>query len=777
MRKIIIMLWWTLLLSFTLLPAAAISAPLESESVLVGRVSHVEGELLHYVPETEDWVAVVQDAPFGLDDALYSGEDGRAEFILPNRTRIRMGGATQIQLITLKEDLTQVDVASGIARFYNNSDDGIIKVTTPFGDVIAESSAQFDLYVGERSVEVVSLEGVVEYALEKKGTRYEVEPASSILSDGDTVTDAEGTVDSAWQSWNEERDSLWAKRTEVKGESVSYLPDGLRDEAYALEENGRWERVPYEGETRALWRPNNVDAEWEPFSAGRWATYHGDNTWIPEDEPFGYVTHHYGNWVYLDAPRAWYWAPPVAVAAVAPPAIGVSFSWYPGRVGWIHSGINVGWFPLAPFEPFYAHRFWGPRTVVVRNVRRVNININRFTNVRRAVIINRRDFFAARNFRNVRIRDFNRTTITRNFRSAPFITDRVIPNFSRNRQRFQFANINVNRVPHRVVVQRIRQNRQAARRLANLRARTVERNLRSLRAERAVRTASIERPRAFNRLVARNEARKTRRQVRFEQRELKREARQLERVAERRQKARELRQQRLQARERVRTERQGRATAGQLREQRRDRAQRAQQLRQQRQQRRERARELRQQRQDGRQKSLEQRRQQRRQQRLRQQSQERRERIQAQRQQRARQLRQQQRQQRLEQRRQQRLRQQRQERRQRIEAQRQQRARQLRQQQRQQRIEQRRQQRLRQQRQERRQRIEAQRQQRARQLRQQQRQQRLEQRRQRQRQQRQGYLHERGAPDRVVYVYYGEESVSIIRSIDGVMQSTHYKVS
>ena len=43
---------------------------------------------------------------------------------------------TQIQLIDLNPDATTVDVASGLARLYNKSDDTVIKVTTPFGYVV-----------------------------------------------------------------------------------------------------------------------------------------------------------------------------------------------------------------------------------------------------------------------------------------------------------------------------------------------------------------------------------------------------------------------------------------------------------------------------------------------------------------------------------------------------------------------------------------------------------------------------------------------------------------
>ena len=82
----------------------------DADGIPVGRVALVEGSLLGYVPDSKDWVAVVQGAPFGLDDALYSDDNTRAELSMPNRMRIRIGSSTQIQMIALKSDLTSVDV-------------------------------------------------------------------------------------------------------------------------------------------------------------------------------------------------------------------------------------------------------------------------------------------------------------------------------------------------------------------------------------------------------------------------------------------------------------------------------------------------------------------------------------------------------------------------------------------------------------------------------------------------------------------------------------------
>ena len=233
------------------LPSGTRAAPSQEGPVVVGRVSHVEGELLSYVYEKKDWVPILQDVPFGLEDSLYSDQDAKAEIVFPNSTWIRIGGSTQIQAIALDADVTEIDVASGIARFYKRGSQGVIKATTPFGFVLAPAGSMFDLYVGDESVEVIALRESVDFVHAASQSRYEVQSgSSSLVADNRVVAAGQGLVDAEFDDWNGQRDSLWAKRLEVKGDSIRYLPPQMYDDAHEFEENGRWERVQYQGEYR-----------------------------------------------------------------------------------------------------------------------------------------------------------------------------------------------------------------------------------------------------------------------------------------------------------------------------------------------------------------------------------------------------------------------------------------------------------------------------------------------------------------------------------------------
>ncbi|MDH7500334.1 MAG: FecR domain-containing protein [candidate division NC10 bacterium] len=441
----------------------------EQAPLLVGRISHVEGQLLRYVTEEQDWVATVEDAPFGMNDVLHSDERGKAEILMPNHTWVRTAGNTQIQLLRLEEDLTEIDVASGAARFYNKSSAALIKATTPFGYVMAPALTVFDLYVGDESLEVIALQGKVDFVPGSGGARYEVVAgSSSILANQKEVSSGEGQVDADWEAWNAERDVLWKRRALMRGDSVKYLPPHLYDEAYVLEENGVWERVYYEGDYRYFWRPVRVPIGWAPFTVGRWTVWHREHCWVPS-EPFGYLTHHYGNWVFVKG--FWYWAPPVIPAGLLLPPppplplLPIPFAWYPGRVCWIYSGLYVGWVVLAPFEPYYCYHRWGPHTVVVNrvNVTRTHATIRNYKFVEHAVIVKQDRFHAGKDYSTVRIPSMERARILNNYRAAPVVDHTVISNYSRIKERHHFSDAKPREKPQRVVINRIQENERRGR--------------------------------------------------------------------------------------------------------------------------------------------------------------------------------------------------------------------------------------------------------------------------------------------------------------------------
>lgn len=495
--------------------------PAGGDGILVGHISHIEGQLLRYVSEESDWVATVQDAPFGLDDALYADENSKSEIIIPNDTWLRTGGSTQIQLIALKRDVTEVDMASGVGRFYNRSSKGVIKVTTAFGYVIARRGTTFDLYVGDESLEVIPVTGRVDFFHEGKQAKFELRAGSSLIADGTRVSMDDANVDADWDDWNADRDRLWRKRLDAIGDSGRYLPPALRDEAYILEENGRWEEVRYEGRIRRFWRPTTVAVGWSPFTVGRWTEYHGDHTWIPA-EHFGYITHHYGNWILVGG--FWYWAPPVVSVRVdTGPFLAIGFGWCPGRVGWIHSGVSIGWVPLAWHEPYYTYRRWSSRTTVINsvNINQININIGSYLYLDSAIVVHRDSFYRTSSYHDLRIADVTRNVMTANFLAAPVVSDLVIGNYRSIKERHNFIDGAVLRKPHDVVRSRILHNEQLAGQGGKISAAGFEQKLRRSKSGKVDREATIGLPKVGNKLVSHDKVFKAKGEAGFQEKALK----------------------------------------------------------------------------------------------------------------------------------------------------------------------------------------------------------------------------------------------------------------
>ena len=437
-------------------PSFALQTPTE-QSPLVGHITHIEGDLLRYTPDVDEWVATVKDAPCGTDDILFANTDSRAELIMPNSTWIRLGNETHLNITKIGNELTQIDVESGTARLYNKSSVATIKASTPFGTIKLPPQTTCDLYLEDDSILITTLTGSIDFLHVANNTHYGITAGTlSLKADLNQATTSEEVLDDIWHSWNAERDGLWDERFAEQEESPSYLPENLQYESYALEENGTWENVYYEGSYRNLWRPRCVSRGWSPFTVGRWTVWYGDHCWIP-CEPFGYITHHYGNWVYLDSCRQWYWAPPGCIRGSF---YSIGSSWYPGRVSWIYRGSYIGWTPLSPFEPYYSCRYWGPRSSVIVKGRTYHPHYDkkhcRYKN--HSVIVWKDNFYKVSNYNKVRLQKV-RDNVIDNYHRASHINSRVIRNLKEKRQRFNFNNRKVKYKPNLTIVKKLRQKK------------------------------------------------------------------------------------------------------------------------------------------------------------------------------------------------------------------------------------------------------------------------------------------------------------------------------
>ena len=81
-----------------------------------------------------------------------------------------------------------------------------------------------------------------------------------------------------------------------------------------------------------VWQPAVREANWRPYSRGRWVCSDRGWTWVSE-EPFGWATYHYGRWALLRG-HGWIWVP--------------GSEWAPAWVSWREHDSYIGWAPLPP---------------------------------------------------------------------------------------------------------------------------------------------------------------------------------------------------------------------------------------------------------------------------------------------------------------------------------------------------------------------------------------------------------------------------------------------
>jgi hypothetical protein len=421
--------------------AVCLSAPpvmaAGDEAAVVGRITEiVGGELLRYDPDAGEWIALVPDSPFGMDDALYTDERARAEILIPNGTLLRLDHDTRMLSVFLQPRLTHLQLAEGRLRVVSRADGADIDVQTNYGWIRVPSGAAADIAVDAQHATVTAVDGIVE-ALGQNGDSYRLQPGESLALTGSRVASVATVSPIAWTEWNRARDRIWAAR-KGSADSSRYLPAPLAPYAYELDAYGEWRRVSYSGGHHWLWHPTRVAVGWSPFTHGRWVTWYGDPCWIPA-EPFGYVTHHYGSWEFLGG--RWFWVPPNL-------GIGISlrYGWYPGRVGWVSSGGFIGWYPLLWNEPWYARRHWGLHSYPYARYRH-----GRHHHVHQAVVVPHKYFYHSRSYAGHRHRHVAA------HRFQPKRGPHELDFLRRDRRRFYTKGTPAVRIPHPSVTKVVRQ--------------------------------------------------------------------------------------------------------------------------------------------------------------------------------------------------------------------------------------------------------------------------------------------------------------------------------
>ncbi len=334
----------------------------------VARISYMSGGVsFSRGDDPDDWQAADLNVPVTLGDRVYTGDDGRLELQVHGGNSARLDSQTDLATLNLSDDTKQFSLNEGTASFdvRRLADEEIFEVDTPNAAVTFERSGQYRLDVdadGNTRVGVHRGRATVAAA----GGEVSLNPGDEMDIDG--IDSPEYDVvglpgPDRFDRWVELRESRLERVRSY--DYVNADIAGVED----LDEYGRWSTVPGYG---MVWSPTVAEAGWQPYREGHWVWQDPWGwTWIAA-EPWGWAPYHYGRWVFYAS--RWYWvpvSPSVPYVAYSPALV----AFVGGGPGWsasltVSPGGWVGWFPLAPADPFVP--WWGARSrVSVTNVTKV----------------------------------------------------------------------------------------------------------------------------------------------------------------------------------------------------------------------------------------------------------------------------------------------------------------------------------------------------------------------------------------------------------------------
>jgi hypothetical protein len=314
----------------------------------VARLAFVNGAVSFHDDAQSGWTRAVVNTPLTTGDALWTEPNARSEVSLAG-TRIRMEGATELDVLALDDSQTRLQLGQGridVKSFAAIGSNQPYEIVTPRGTI--RLLQQGDYYVEAGSTEDPTRLGVRSGAAQIQGLNGQVlavrpNEVAEVTGDGSAMQLR--TIQTAPPA----PPAYWASRDrQVAYEPPQYLSAGMT--GYEdLNAYGDWIN---DGSYGQVWVPRAAPTGWAPYRTGHWSYVQPWGwTWI-DDQPWGFAPYHYGRWAH--AGNRWVWVPPQRdVRPVYAPALvafvgGVELAMTLGN----QSAAPVGWFPLGPREVY-----------------------------------------------------------------------------------------------------------------------------------------------------------------------------------------------------------------------------------------------------------------------------------------------------------------------------------------------------------------------------------------------------------------------------------------
>jgi len=325
-------------------PAPQVVAPgqqAENPPEQAGWLQRISGGVSFHAADQDQWSQAVENYPVASGDALWTQPNASAQ-VAVSANVIGMAGGTEVEVDTLdanglQSTLPQGEIYLGLRTLAPSE---AWSVQTPRGLVTFSGPGRYGVVAGDTQdpTTVTVLAG----AAQVTGPGVSIQVTSGQTA---TITGAEtlqvsvgpAQMDAFLAAW--QQTAVPAQRAPVPA-VVAQMPGGDALSAY-----GTWTQASGYGD---VWYPQ-VPAGWVPYHEGYWAWVAPWGwTWIDSD-PWGFAPFHYGRWVQLGG--RWAWSPGV-VAAAGPPIYAPALVAFFGLGAAAEAG-TVGWFPLAPQEPYH----------------------------------------------------------------------------------------------------------------------------------------------------------------------------------------------------------------------------------------------------------------------------------------------------------------------------------------------------------------------------------------------------------------------------------------
>jgi hypothetical protein len=118
-------------------------------AIIVGRISHVEGDIFRYMDVDDSWVETHLQSPAGIGDVLATGHNSRAEIAFPNNMLLRLDENTEVEILELDDDLGLFQLNTGVARLYSRSVSGSLAIETIRGTLKVAPGSVIDVQADE----------------------------------------------------------------------------------------------------------------------------------------------------------------------------------------------------------------------------------------------------------------------------------------------------------------------------------------------------------------------------------------------------------------------------------------------------------------------------------------------------------------------------------------------------------------------------------------------------------------------------------------------------